>query len=76
MRPAVPQRHAEALRRAHRYVGAPLSWRSEEGEGEEVCGSHHEGAGILEASHPLTLVGHLARRARVLDENPEGRVGI
>ena len=44
VRAAVPERHAEALRRADDDVGAPLPRRLEQGQGQEVGGDRHQRA--------------------------------
>ncbi len=71
VRPAVAHRHAEALGRAERDVGADLARRAQQRQREEVGRHHEEGALGVGARGEGRVVAHQAVRRRVLHEHAE-----
>ena len=69
VRTAVPQRHAEPLRRADHDVGAELAGRLEQGQREQVGGDDGQRAALVRGLDHRSRVADLAGRARVLHEH-------
>ena len=71
MRAAVAERHAEALRRADRDVGAEFARRRQHGEREQV-GRHHDQRVLgMRLGHGVGVVMQLAIQRRILQQHAE-----
>jgi hypothetical protein len=80
VRTAEAQGHPEALARADRDVGAPLSGRSQEGEGEQIGGHGDDGPRRMRLVHERRVVFDAPVGGRILEEQAEeplaGEVGL
>ena len=74
MRAAEAHRHAEALRRTERDVGAHGAWALEQHQRHEVAGDRDHGAPGLELGDRCGEVDDLAARVRVLQQRAEAVV--
>ena len=75
VRPAVAERHAEALGRAVDDVGAEFAGRHQQRQREQVGTDGHERPGLVGARDDRRDVGHRAVPIRVLHQHPEHIVG-
>ncbi len=69
VRPAVPERHAEALRGADDHVGAHRTGRGEQDGGEQVDGHRDEDTLLVAALDERAVVVDQPARARLLEEH-------
>ena len=75
VRPAVPERHAEALGGADRHVGAPLPRRLQQRQGEQVGGHGHQRAALVGLRGQGGEVADGTRAAGVLLHHAEELAG-
>jgi len=75
VRPAEAERHAEALRRPDRDVGAEFAGWREQSERKKVRRDDDECAGGMRCFDQRAQVTNGAGRARVLSQDAEGVVG-
>ena len=73
VRPAVAERHAEALRAAHRDVGAELAGRRQQHQAEQVGRNRHDRALRVRLFDDPPVVGHPAAGLGVLQQDAEER---
>ena len=77
MRSAVAERHAEALRRAHRDIRAVIARRLQQREREQIGRHRHLAAHLLHQLDEFSVVVNCAERVRVLHQRAKApRVGV
>ena len=73
VRAAEADRHAEALRRSHGHVGAPLTRWHEQRQREQVGRGDDERAGVVRAGDEGTQVAYRSRGRRIAHQHAERR---
>ena len=71
VRPAVAQRHAEALRVADDDVGAEFAGRRQQRQGQQIGGHRHQHAGLVGPRDETGQLVDPAALVRILDQQPE-----
>ncbi|CRE28185.1 Uncharacterised protein [Bordetella pertussis] len=71
VRAAEAERHAEALRRTHGDVGAPLSRRLDQRQRQQVRHAGDHGALRVRGLRQFAVIGHAAQAVRILQQHAE-----
>ncbi len=76
MRAAIAHRHAVALHRADRDVGAQRAGRGQQHQRQRVGGHRHQGAGGPQPRDQGAVVAHAAERVGILQQGAEQPFGL
>ncbi len=76
MRTAIAHRHAVALHRADRDVGAQRAGRGQQHQRQRVGGHRHQGAGGPQPRDQGAVVAHAAERVGILQQGAEQPFGL